>query len=114
MEIKNPYALFFSNLCLRVSAGTQINFQRRSCHAVKCLCKRAVKQPEQRNGRYDSLPILAIPNLFCNVPAIIEEYIFRGVILGAYLKVEMMAAVLISSLLQSIGFKMVWVIQSKM
>lgn len=51
---------------------------------------------------------------FAIVPAIIEEYIFRGVILGAYLKVEMMAAVLISSLLQSIGFKMVWVIQSKM
>ena len=51
---------------------------------------------------------------FAIVPAIIEEYIFRVVILGAYLKVEMMAAVLISSLLQSIGFKMVWVIQSKM
>lgn len=51
---------------------------------------------------------------FAIVPAIIEEYIFQGVILGAYLKVEMMAAVLISSLLQSIGFKMVWVIQSKM
>ena len=51
---------------------------------------------------------------FAIVPAIIEEYIVRGVILGAYLKVEMMAAVLISSLLQSIGFKMVWVIQSKM
>ena len=46
---------------------------------------------------------------FAIVPAIIEEYIFQGVILGAYLKVEMMAAVLISSLLQSIGFKMVWV-----
>ena len=29
---------------------------------------------------------------FAIVPAIIEEYIFRGVILGAYLKVEMMAA----------------------
>lgn len=114
MEIKNPYALFFSNLCLRVSAGTQINFQRRSCHAVKCLCKRAVKQPEQRNGRYDSLPILAIPNLFCNSTGNHWGIHLPGVILGAYLKVEMMAAVLISSLLQSIGFKMVWVIQSKM
>lgn len=39
---------------------------------------------------------------FAIVPAIIEEYIFRGGILGAYLKVEMMAAVLNSSLLQSI------------
>lgn len=39
---------------------------------------------------------------FAIVPAIIEEYIFRGVILGTYLKVEMMAAVLNSSLLQSI------------
>lgn len=39
---------------------------------------------------------------FAIVPVIIEEYIFRGVILGAYLKVEMMAAVLNSSLLQSI------------
>ena len=35
---------------------------------------------------------------FAIVPAVIEEYIFRGVILGAYLKVETMAAILRSSL----------------
>jgi len=111
MEIKNPYALFFSNLCLRVSAGTQINFQMRSCHAVA-----SVLSSSQSSGMEDTTvyPFWLSLICFAIVPAIIEEYIFRGVILGAYLKVEMMAAVLISSLLQSIGFKMVWVIQSKM
>lgn len=52
--------------------------------------------------------------LFCNSTGNHWGIHLPGVILGAYLKVEMMAAVLISSLLQSIGFKMVWVIQSKM
>ena len=35
---------------------------------------------------------------FAVVPAIVEEYVFRGVILGAYLQIEERAAVFISSL----------------
>lgn len=35
---------------------------------------------------------------FAVVPAIVEEYVFRGVILGAYLQIEELAAVFISSL----------------
>ena len=42
---------------------------------------------------------------FAIVPAIIEEYIFRGVILGAYLKVEMMAAVLISAYYKALDLR---------
>ena len=35
---------------------------------------------------------------FAIVPAVVEEYVFRGLILGAYMKVDMRAAVVISSL----------------
>lgn len=35
---------------------------------------------------------------FAIVPAVVEEYVFRGLILGAYMKVDARAAVVISSL----------------
>ena len=35
---------------------------------------------------------------FAIVPAVVEEYVFRGLILGAYMKVDVRAAVVISSL----------------
>ena len=35
---------------------------------------------------------------FAIVPAVVEEYVFRGLILGAYMKVDTRAAVVISSL----------------
>ena len=63
----------------------------------------SVLSSSQSSGMEDTTVYPFWLSLICAiVPAIIEEYIFRGVILGAYLKVEMMAAVLNSSLLQSI------------
>lgn len=42
-------------------------------------------------------PWLAL-TAFAIVPAVVEEYVFRGVVLGEYLKIETSAAVLLSSL----------------
>lgn len=60
----------------------------------------SVLSNSQSNGMEDTAvyPFWLSLICFAIVPAVIEEYIFRGVILGAYLKVETMAAVLLSSL----------------
>lgn len=43
-------------------------------------------------------PLWLALTAFAIVPAIVEEYVFRGVVLGEYLKIETGAAVLISSI----------------
>ena len=43
-------------------------------------------------------PLWLAITAFAIVPAIVEEYVFRGVVLGEYLKIETGAAVLISSI----------------
>lgn len=43
-------------------------------------------------------PIWLAMIAFAIVPAVVEEYVFRGLILGAYMNVDMKAAVVISSL----------------
>ena len=60
----------------------------------------SVLSSSQSSGMEDTTVYPFWLSLICLaiVPAVIEEYIFRGVILGAYLKMETMAAVLISSL----------------
>ena len=46
----------------------------------------------------NTYPILLSIIVFAVVPAIVEEFVFRGVILGAYSKVDVRAGIMISSL----------------
>lgn len=49
-------------------------------------------------GNIIRYPLWLALTAFSVVPAIVEEYVFRGLILGEYLKIETRAAVLLSSL----------------
>lgn len=49
-------------------------------------------------GEVNQYPVWLAVLVFAIVPAVVEEFVFRGVILSAYLKINTMAAVLISSL----------------
>lgn len=49
-------------------------------------------------GEVNQYPVWLAVLAFAIVPAVVEEFVFRGVILSAYLKINTMAAVLISSL----------------
>lgn len=50
------------------------------------------------SGEVNVFPIIPALIIYALIPAIVEEFVFRGVILGLYSKVDMGAGILISSL----------------
>lgn len=50
------------------------------------------------SGEVNTFPIIPALIIYALIPAIVEEFVFRGVILGLYSKVDLKAGILLSSL----------------